>query len=135
MQSADLGPLVIEERVLARPSSLWRDTLRSFLRNRSSRVGLVLVGGLLLVALFAPIIATHDPITFRDPNNKVRSAPCIHLLGCPANQPEYIFGLDGNGRDLFSRVVYAAQVSLFIGLSTVTFGIIIGTLLGSVAGY
>ena len=47
--------------------------------------------------------------------------PCIHLLGCPADQPEHLFGLDSNGRDLFSRVVYATRVSLFIGLATVTF--------------
>ena len=65
------------------------------------------------------MIATHDPIDFRDPGNKTRTPPCIHLLGCPADQPQYLFGLDGNGRDLFSRVVYATQVSLFIGMSTV----------------
>src|SRR5205807_10151227 len=105
------------------------------LRNRSSQVGLVVIGGLLLVALFAPVLAPHDPVTFEDAQNHVRTPPCIHLLGCPADQPEYYFGLDSNGRDLFSRVVYAAQVSLLIGISTVTFGIIVGTLLGASAGY
>jgi ABC-type dipeptide/oligopeptide/nickel transport system permease subunit len=93
------------------------------------------IGFLLIVALFAPFIATHDPITFRDPNGQVRTGPCIHLFGCPADQPEYWFGLDSNGRDLFSRVVYATQVSLFIGVSTVTFGVVVGTLLGAIAGY
>jgi ABC-type dipeptide/oligopeptide/nickel transport system permease subunit len=92
------------------------------------------LGALLIIAIFAPSIATHDPIDFTDPNNQVRTGPCVHWLGCPANQPEYLFGLDSNGRDLFSRVVYAARVSLIIGISTVTFGIIVGTLLGSVAG-
>ena len=43
---------------------------------------------------------------------KPRSAPCIHLLGCPADQPEHFMGLDGNVRDVFSRVVYGARVSL-----------------------
>jgi ABC-type dipeptide/oligopeptide/nickel transport system permease subunit len=65
----------------------------------------------------------------------VRTGPCIHLLGCPADRPEHIFGLDGNGRDLFSRVVHATRVDLFIGISTVTFGIIVGTLLGAISGY
>jgi ABC-type dipeptide/oligopeptide/nickel transport system permease subunit len=93
------------------------------------------LGFLLLIAIFAPAIAPHDPIDFTDPNNQVRTPPCVHLFGCPADQPEYIFGLDGNGRDLFSRVLYATQVSLFIGISTVTFAIVIGTLIGALAGY
>jgi ABC-type dipeptide/oligopeptide/nickel transport system permease subunit len=117
------------------PSSLFRDVLRRLLRNRSAQAGLVILGFLLLIAIFAPAIAPHDPIDFTDPNNQVRTPPCVHLFGCPADQPEYIFGLDGNGRDLFSRVLYATQVSLFIGISTVTFAIVIGTLIGALAGY
>lgn len=96
---------------------------------------MTILGILLIVAIFAPIIAPQDPINFMDPDNRVRTGPCIHLLGCPADQAQHIFGLDSNGRDLFSRVVFASRVSLFIGLSTVTFGIIVGTLLGATAGY
>jgi peptide/nickel transport system permease protein len=121
--------------VLSKPTSLWRQTLRRLVHNRSAQIGLTILGFLLVIAIGAPIIATHDPIDFTDPNNQVRTPPCIHLLGCPADQPQYLFGLDSNGRDLFSRVVYATQVSLFIGLSTVTFGIVIGTLIGALAAY
>lgn len=134
MQSADAVPGPILADVEA-PTSLFRAVLRRLLRNRSAQVGLVMLTILLLVAIFARFIAPHDPIDFTDPGNAIRTPPCIHLLGCPANQPEYIFGLDGNGRDLFSRVVFATQVSLFIGLSTVTFAIVIGTLIGALAGY
>ncbi len=133
MQTADALP-AIQAKVEA-PSSLLRDVLRRLLRNRSAQAGLVILGFLLLIAIFAPVIAPHDPIGFTDPNNTVRTPPCVHLLGCPADQPEYIFGLDGNGRDLFSRVLYATQVSLFIGISTVTFAVVIGTLIGALAGY
>jgi ABC-type dipeptide/oligopeptide/nickel transport system permease subunit len=133
MQTADALP-VAQAKVEA-PSSLFRDVLRRLLRNRSAQAGLVILGFLLLIAIFAPVIAPHDPIDFTDPNNQVRTPPCVQLFGCPADQPEYIFGLDGNGRDLFSRVLYATQVSLFIGISTVTFAIVIGTLIGALAGY
>jgi ABC-type dipeptide/oligopeptide/nickel transport system permease subunit len=133
MQTADVLP-VAQAKVEA-PSSLFRDVLRRLLRNRSAQAGLLILGLLLLIAIFAPVIAPHDPIDFTDPNNTVRTPPCVHLFGCPADQPEYIFGLDGNGRDLFSRVLYATQVSLFIGISTVTFAIVIGTLIGALAGY
>src|SRR6478735_2316470 len=120
---------------LPRSSSLGRDALRHLLRNRSAQIGLVILGLLLLVAIFAPVIAPYDPIDYRAPDNKVRTPPCVHILGCPEDQPQHIFGLDSNGRDLFSRVVFATRTSLFIGLATVTFGIVVGTLLGSVAGY
>jgi len=123
------------QQVITKPTSLWRETLRRLLHNRSGQIGLMILGFLLVIAIGAPLIATHDPIDFTDPTNTVRTPPCIHLLGCPADQPQYLFGLDGNGRDLFSRVVYATQVSLFIGLSTVTFGIVIGTLIGALSAY
>jgi ABC-type dipeptide/oligopeptide/nickel transport system permease subunit len=134
MPSADAVPSDIPENIEA-PVSLFRAVLQRLLRNRSAQAGLIILSILLLVAIFAPTIATHDPIDFTDPANATRTPPCVHLFGCAADQPEYIFGLDGNGRDLFSRVVYATQVSLFIGLSTVTFAIVIGTLIGALAGY
>lgn len=132
MKTATAKPTAIKQ---ARPASLWRDAWRHLLRNRSAQFGLVILGGLLLVAIFAPLIATHHPIDFDDPNNKVRTGPCVHWLGCPESQPQHLFGLDSNGRDLFSRVVFGTQVSLFIGIITVTFAIVIGTLLGAVSGY
>ena len=134
MPSADAVSSAIPDNVEA-PISLFRAVLKRLLRNRSAQAGLIILSILLLAAIFAPTIATHDPIDFTDPSNVIRTPPCVHIFGCPADQPEYIFGLDGNGRDLFSRVVYATQVSLFIGLSTVTFAIVIGTLIGALAGY
>lgn len=133
MQTTD-ALTIVDPQSLEPPSSLLRTTLRRLLHNRSARLGLSILSILLLVALLAPVIATHDPLV-AERGSKTRTPPCIHLLGCPAEQPAHIFGLDGNGRDLFSRVVYATQVSLFIGISTVTFAIVIGTLIGALAGY
>jgi ABC-type dipeptide/oligopeptide/nickel transport system permease subunit len=133
MQIADTVPAIIPDNIEA-PVSLFRAVLRRLLRNRSAQAGLIILSLLLLIAIFAPVIATHDPLE-AVPSDEVRTPPCVHLFGCPADQPQYIFGLDGNGRDLFSRVVFATQVSLFIGLSTVTFAIVIGTLIGALAGY
>ena len=80
--------------------------------------------------MFARLIATaYDPNqVLLGIEEGVRSAPppCIHLLGCPADQPEHLFGIDGNVRDVFSRVLYGARISLLIGFVTVGFAIIIG---------
>lgn len=100
----------------------------------TARMGMFVLGILTLAAILAPLIAPYDPIKpLRD--IKRRSPPCIHILGCPEDQSQHIFGTDGNQRDLFSRVVYGARLSLTIGITTVTFAIIIGVVLGALAGY
>jgi peptide/nickel transport system permease protein len=135
----DQLPAALPEAVAAqKPTSLWRDTLRNILRQRSAIVGLAFLAFLVLVALFAPVIATQDPnlpMIGIEEGAKPRSAPCIHLLGCPETQPEHFMGLDGNARDVFSRVVFGARVSLWIGFVTVGFSIIIGILIGAIAGF
>jgi len=119
------------------PASLGREALHRLLRNRSAIVGLVILGMLSLVAVFAPVLGTHDPEKPLIGVEKVekRADPCIHFLGCPLDQPQHYFGTDGNVRDVYTRVLFGARLSLIIGLATVTFAIIVGTLLGLVAGY
>jgi ABC-type dipeptide/oligopeptide/nickel transport system permease subunit len=90
------------------------------------------------VAIFAPLIAPFDPtqpLLGIEDGVKPRLAPCIHLLGCPVTQPEHLMGLDGNARDVFSRVVFGTRVDLEIGFITVGFAIILGTIIGSIAGF
>jgi ABC-type dipeptide/oligopeptide/nickel transport system permease subunit len=131
-----------QELAQSRPANLWRDTLRNILSQRSAQVGLALLAIIVFMALFAPIIATHEPTQVvldageTRATGAIRNAPpCIHLLGCPANKAEHLLGLDSNLRDEFSRVVFASQVSLQVGFLTVGFAILVGTILGSLAGY
>jgi len=123
----------------ARPSSLWRDTLRNVLRQRSAIVGLAILGVILLIAVFADQIApypsTLSMLDAGQTNVRPRQPPCIHILGCPADQPEHLMGLDANLRDVFSRVVQGSRISLQIGILTVGFAIVIGGIIGAVAGY
>lgn len=117
--------------------SLWRITWRRLFRRRSAVVGIIILGILVAIALTAQWIAPYDPLKVLigvEPV-KQRQAPCIHVFGCPEDQPQHIAGIDGNVRDEFSRLLYGTRVSLWIGLSTVTFAIIIGTILGALSGY
>ncbi len=120
-----------------RSNSLWRLTLRRILKQRSAIFGLVILGFIIVVALAAPILAPYDPeqslIGIED--IRKRAAPCIYLLGCPRDQPQHFMGVDGNVRDVFSRIIYGARVSLLVGFGAVTFAIFIGTVLGAIAGY
>jgi peptide/nickel transport system permease protein len=131
-------PLVAETLASTRPASLWRDTLASVLRQRSAQVGLIILGVLVFMSVFAPLIAPFNPdqtLLGIEPGVVKRSGPCIHLLGCPADQPQHIFGTDGNFRDVFSRVVYGGRISLSIGFAAVGFAIVVGTVIGATAGY
>jgi peptide/nickel transport system permease protein len=157
------GALSAESLLSARPASLWRDTLTNIFRQRSAVVGSIVLGFLVLVGIFAgPSVTTTDqglvsdwPATGEpggihiapfDPTVPLlgvpgqegltrRSAPCIHAVGCPADQPEHIFGTDGNFRDLFSRTVYGVRVSVPSGFYAISLAILIGTFIGAIAGY
>jgi ABC-type dipeptide/oligopeptide/nickel transport system permease subunit len=131
------GGALDPERLSGKPESLWRTTVRRLFRRRSAVVGMLMLGALTLMAAFAPWIAPYDPIQVLIDVEDVerREAPCIHLLGCPADRPQHLMGIDGNVRDQFSRVIYGSRFSLTIGFTTVGFAIVIGTVLGAVAGY
>lgn len=120
-----------------RANSLWRLTLRRIFRQRPAIIGMALLGILVFCAVFAPVIAPYDPeaVLIGVENVRRREPPCIHLLGCPKDRPQHLMGIDGNVRDVFSRIIFGARISLFIGISTVSFAILVGTILGAISGY
>jgi peptide/nickel transport system permease protein len=130
--------LALDQMAQVKPVSLWRDTIKNVLRQRSAVVGLIILISLVLLALFAPIISPYDPETsmldLGEPGKR-GAPPCIHLLGCPEDQPQHIMGLDSNLRDEFSRVLYGSRVSLQIGFLTVGLAIVIGSVIGAAAGF
>ncbi|MBE0696598.1 MAG: ABC transporter permease, partial [Anaerolineaceae bacterium] len=111
-----------------------REALRRLMHHRSAQFGMVILGFMILIAIFAPLIAPYDPYA-RQLDTKRRDTPCIWLLGCPKDRSQHIMGIDGNSRDLFSRVIFGSRLSLQIGFATVTFAIILGGLIGAIAAY
>lgn len=120
-----------------RPRSLGALTIRRLFKQRNALIGLAILVFLVAVALLASVLAPYDPVQVLIGVEDVaaREAPCIHLLGCPADKPEHIMGIDGNFRDQFSRIIFGTQVSLFIGFTTIGMAVIVGTLIGAVSGY
>jgi peptide/nickel transport system permease protein len=121
-----------------RSNSLWRLTLRRILRQRNAVLGLIILSFLVLMAVFADVIAPYAPeqvLIGLEEGIKKRQDPCIHLFGCPKDQPQHLMGIDGNVRDQFSRVVHGSRISLMIGFTTIGFAIIMGTILGAISGF
>lgn len=101
----------------------WRDAARSFAKNKTALIGLCLVVFFVLLALVAPLIAPFD----------YKAQVLSDRLKPPSG--EHWFGTDDLGRDIFSRVIYGARISLWVGLLSVVGSIVIGTLLGIIAGF
>lgn len=119
-------------------SNLWIEFFKNILKNPSAVIGLIIIGSLLVIAIAAPLFATHDPILsmIGQPGETGRlpsKPPCIPLFGC--EDTLHIMGLDLNARDLYSRVIFGTRTSLFVGLVTVTLSVTAGTFLGVIAGY
>lgn len=91
--------------------------------NRLTYIGLAIASIVIFVAIFAPFLATHD-VTAQ--NLELRFA---------APSAEHWFGTDGLGRDVFSRVLFGARISLQVGIIVVTVSAIVGILIGSIAGF
>ena len=125
------------DAIVRAPENLWKQAQRAFFRQRSALIGLTLVVLLALTAIFAPLIAPYEPnqVLIGVEDVQRRDPPCIHLLGCPATEPQHLMGIDGNVRDEFSRIVYGTRISFTVGFITVGFAILIGIFLGAIAGY
>ncbi|MES2362052.1 MAG: ABC transporter permease [Pseudomonadota bacterium] len=105
-------------------------SLRSFnARTLSTGLGLLIVGAVLLLALFAPFIAPHDPYL---QNLQQRMVPPFWMAG---GMPDHLLGTDQLGRDYLSRLIYGTRVSMMIGFLTVITSGIIGITLGMVGGF
>jgi peptide/nickel transport system permease protein len=108
-----------------RGESGWRIAGRILRRDRLAMLGLTLLAVLYLAALFAPWIAPYDPIA---------QADLVETSYLPPSATHWL-GADQFGRDVLSRLLYGARISLLIALTAVTISITLGTLLGAVAGY
>jgi peptide/nickel transport system permease protein len=102
----------------------WRGSARAFARNRLAVLGLILIAVLYLVALFAPVLAPFDPAA-QGPLDQRWSAPS-------ATHP---LGTDQLARDVLSRVLHGARVSLSVGLVAVAISTTLGVFVGALAGY
>jgi len=100
-----------------------RKIVRRFIRNKLAVLGAFIVVVVCGMAIFAPCIAPYDPLEM---NFNV-------ILASPSSS--HIFGTDMYGRDIFSRIVYGARISLKIGFIVVGIGATVGTILGGTAGY
>ena len=120
-------PLPQEDRdaqfVAMESKSFARNVWESFSRNRLALVGLILLAVLVCAAVFGPMLSPY-PYDGMDAMSRNQSSSAAHW-----------FGTDQMGRDVFTRVLYGARVSLLVGFASTALNLVIGVLYGSIAGY
>jgi peptide/nickel transport system permease protein len=115
----------VHDAVQARPPRLrWlKATIGAFNANKTSWAGLVIVVLVILAAVFAPVLAPHDPL---EQNILSRLQP---------PHENYYLGTDYFGRDILSRLLYGARISLVIGVASTAIALVAGSLIGILAGW
>lgn len=96
---------------------------KAFVRNKAGLFGAFVVALIVIFAIFAPLLAPYDPTTQNIPNRLAKPGM------------DHPLGTDQYGRDILSRLIYGARISLVVGIISVLIGIFIGVILGLVAGY
>jgi peptide/nickel transport system permease protein len=108
---------------LATATGQWRDIRRRFVRNKLAVAGVVMIGFILLIAIFAPELAPYKPNDLD--LSQIQKPPNAH----------HWFGTDLVGRDQLTRVMYGARIALIVGISSIVLSVVIGVFLGAIAGY
>ena len=104
-------------------SSLWSDAYRRLIQNKAAMIGGIVLVVLILCAIFAPLIAPYS-YSYQDLN-----------LGASKPSWDHLLGTDVMGRDLLSRILYGARISLMVGFVATSVALVIGVSWGIVAGY
>ena len=123
MQVDAVGELVLERPRVARSESPTAQGLRRLRRSKTALVGVAIVAALVLVAIFADVLAPQSPIVSHQ-TETFRHPAWDHPLGT-----------DQLGRDMLSRVIHGSRISLAVGVSSVLLALFVGVPLGMVAGY
>ena len=119
--------IAIESR---RRRNLFRtDGWKRFRKNKLALFGLAVIVLMVGMAVFAPLIAAHDPY------ESIKNAAGVIMKNKSPADSGTLLGTDSLGRDIFSRVLYAARISMSVGLVAVGISTAVGILLGSLAGY
>jgi oligopeptide transport system permease protein len=111
------------------PRNPWQDAWSRLLRNKASVIGMVIILVFIFLVIFAPLVSPHSPLQINDGLGFL--PPAWNAKG----DPTFPLGTDTLGRDVLSRVIYGARVSMLVGFLPTSIILLVGTLVGMTAGY
>lgn len=114
----------INEKEFTKSQGLWISIVKKLIKSNISLLGTLIVLVFILTAVLAPLLAPYHPINDGSLVERLQAPSASHLLGT-----------DSQGRDILSRIIYGARVSVQVGIISVGIALVIGTLMGMVAGF
>lgn len=115
--------MIAEVNKVEKPESQFKQMWQVLIQNKAAVMGMMIIGLLILIAIFGDFIAPYDP-NYADLSINKQPPSAAHW-----------FGTDEQGRDIFSRVIAGTRISLSVGFIAVAFALTIGTVLGAIAAY
>lgn len=108
---------------IAKPESLWSKARKRFFRHKLAMFGLIMLSLLIFLAVAAPLLTPHSPVDID-----------LRAIRQPPSAQHWL-GTDGTGRDVLTRLLFAGRISLSVGIVAVSISMVIGIIVGSIAGY
>ncbi len=136
MATVSTTPNQIASLDVARPPrSLMQDAMERLFRNKAAVAGLVLIGLFMLMTVFAPLVAPQNPLKINSGKKYLPPVWIVESAAGKKSEPQFLFGTDTLGRDVFARTVYGARVSMVVGFLPTFIILLMGTVIGLVSGY
>ncbi|MCF7915484.1 MAG: ABC transporter permease [Spirochaetaceae bacterium] len=123
-RSADRLPPIGKQLDVPDEPTFLQESIHQLRRNKAAIAGLIVIALFLFVGIFAPVISPHNPLE-----------QTISMRKAPPFTEGYLLGTDSLGRDMLSRLIYGARISMIIGVVSVGIALIFGLLIGVVSGY
>jgi len=120
---------------VSKSRSLGSEGLQRLLRNKAAVLGLIIIIAFILIAAAAPLIAPHNPLRLNSGKDYLPPVWVERSIAGKSGDPTFLLGTDTLGRDVFSRVIYGSRVSVIVGFVPAIIILLLGTLIGMVAGY
>ncbi len=133
-ENTNSDPKVANLDVFRESKSLGREAWERLIRNRAAVAGMIIIGFFLLVAIFAPVIAPANPLKINDGKSYL-PPPWFKGQTAKVGEQEHFLGTDTLGRDVLSRTIYGARVSMVVAVIPTLIILIIGTTVGMISGY
>ncbi len=115
--------------------SLMMDAWYRLVRNKAAVAGMVVVALFFLIAAFAPLLSPHNPLQMNSGKDYLPPSWVEKASNGKAGESDFLLGTDTLGRDVLSRVIYGARVSMIVGIVPTVIILVVGTFVGLLAGY
>ncbi|MCC6501477.1 MAG: ABC transporter permease [Anaerolineales bacterium] len=134
VQTASPNKIAVINDVFKPSRSLGQEAWSRLIRNKASVAGMFIVGFFIFLAIFAPVIAPMDPLKLHS-GKRFLPPPFDQGATNIKAEPEFLLGTDSLGRDVLSRVIYGARVSMVVGFLPTTIILLMGSTIGMISGY